>query len=225
MKRTFTLLTSAVLTFGPVSPAFAYQAHNWPGIASNQAVHTQSATTAPEVRQQLAADATLSLSRAEFTKQLIRTLYTKEDMNGCFSRIVYKDHPGYTLLFWDVQRTDDAALEICMGMHLGVINGYRDGNFRPNQAITFAEASKMISRLYAFTPYPLNEPVWYRAYIEEITKRGAQPEGIDAPADGITAQQLSWMLNQLGSNKRMNQAAGEGAVIFTKHAEKPLSRR
>jgi S-layer homology domain len=223
MKRSISLLAATILSLAQATPAFAYQAHNWPGVAAKDAA--VSATDAPAANDQMQDDDGSALTRAEFTAQLIDTLYTEQDMEGCFGRITYKDHPGYSLLFWDVHRNDDHALQICMGMHLGLINGYRDGNFRPNQPITFAEASKMIAKIYAFTPYPFTrEPVWYRPYIAALATREAVPTHISAPSDGLTREDLAWMLRHLGSNKT-NSQAGAGSVIFTKRAEKPVSSR
>jgi hypothetical protein len=218
-KHSLTVLVVSVLSFGQATLAFAYQAHNWPGAAANASSSLRSEVT-------LMADDTLTqLTRAEFTAQLINAHYTKEDMKGCFGRITYKDHPGYSLLFWDVHRNDDNALQICMSMHLGLVNGYRDGTFHPNQPITFAEASKMIARLYAFTPYPFErEPVWYRPYIAALATRHAVPESIDDPSDTVTRDELAWILRTLGSNKPERQA-GAGSVIFAKRAEKPVSSR
>jgi hypothetical protein len=59
---------------------------------------------------------------------------------------------------------------VCYGKKLGIIEGYQDGTFRPGNAVTFAEAVKMV--LYAFdTKYPKTDPWIDGVLLTAISKK------------------------------------------------------
>jgi|GEM_PF-2647088 len=58
-------------------------------------------------------------------------------------------HPEYlaSLRFFDVPSTHWAQRFICIAVHYGWVSGYGDGSFRPDQALTRAEAVTVINRM------------------------------------------------------------------------------
>jgi len=85
-----------------------------------------------------------------------------------------------------------------MAMRTGLVRGYDDGTFRPDQPINFAEAAKLLSRIFAFTPYP-NDPkvLWYRPYVDALSVRGIIPQTVATFASPLTAGDLKEMLYRI----------------------------
>ena len=83
--------------------------------------------------------------------------------------------------FSDVSDNYWAAKYIALAEHLGWINGYPDGTFKPSQPITRAEAMKLVNEVLDRTPdkekmldsmikWPDNdENAWYYAHVQEAT--------------------------------------------------------
>ncbi len=76
-----------------------------------------------------------TLTRAEFTK-LIVCMLGLENMADAMS--------GETIPFADVDGSHWASGHILIAEALGIIGGYPDGTFKPEAAVTYAEAVKMV---------------------------------------------------------------------------------
>ncbi len=222
MKRTASILAAVSLLLPSASPAFAYTANNWPGmnvngyapaasgvsssssslwffeetssssssISSNSSASSVSSSSLP---------ATHILTRADFTKLLVNTMYPDANFEACLGALVYKDQPDYRLLFADVSINHPQAKEICIAMRMGLVRGYSDATFRPDQPINFAETAKMLSRAYALTPYPSSNPLiaWYRPYVDAMASRNLIPQSIGNLAAPLTMGDLQEILDRL----------------------------
>lgn len=83
-------------------------------------------------------------------------------------------------LFTDVTANTYYATPVKFFAENGVISGYKDNTFKPDQTITRAEAAKMISTLFdmdtdnvekpSFTD--LNENAWYYAHVAALSQAG-----------------------------------------------------
>jgi hypothetical protein len=211
MQKTTPSLMLSLFLLTQAAPAFAYQAHNWPSMAERDpaldvvapgAHGGETPVTMPEGDDSLllnATDPASVLTRAEFTKMLIDAIYPAEAFEKCLGKLVYKESPDYRLLFADTSIDHPAAKEICMAMRTGLVRGYADGNFRPDQPINFAEASKLLSRIFAFTPFPVNDPAlpWYRPYVNALASRNIIPQTIAAFSSPLTAGDLKEMLYRI----------------------------
>ena len=100
----------------------------------------------------------------------------------------------------DAIRNDN---EVRMLVDLGLISGYGDGTFRPENGITREETAKLIAMLCTDDPTADNAPVfsdtagsWASTYISYCASRGiiVGSNGRFRPKDGITAQELAKML-------------------------------
>ena len=106
------------------------------------------------------------ISRAEFAA-----------MSARFSDAEYSGSNGFS----DVSDSHWAAKYIALAQHLGWIDGYPDGTFKPEQEITRAESMKLINEVLDRTPdaeqmladmitWPDNEKgAWYYADVQEAT--------------------------------------------------------
>ncbi len=69
---------------------------------------------------------------------------------------------------------------VCTATKLGLVEGYSDGMFRPEQNINFAEASKIISNaLELDTEFP-DAQVWYKHFVYALQDRSAIPTSVTA---------------------------------------------
>ncbi len=80
-----------------------------------------------------------AITRAEFTKIALETI--RIPMQGCTP----KEVDNISTLFSDVNANDWFAKHVCVANKSGLINGYNNGTFKPNNTINFAEAAKIIT--------------------------------------------------------------------------------
>ncbi len=82
------------------------------------------------------------VTRAEFAKIIVGAL-------GVGEAALYA--AGDTI-FWDIPEGHWATGFINVAVNMGIINGYPDGSFAPENQVTFAEAIKMIVAALGYTP-------------------------------------------------------------------------
>lgn len=83
---------------------------------------------------------------------------------------------------------------------LGVVQGYPDSSFRPDQNVTLPEASKMISESFQFDNEVSGE-IWYEGPITNLAYRGALPTTITDLTSELTRGQVAEMIYRLKSGK------------------------
>lgn len=100
-----------------------------------------------------------SISRAEFTKIVMEAGY--EDLGGsnCFKDVT----DG-----WDAEY-------VCAAAAKGYVKGYDDGNFRSNQNINFAEASKIIANVLELAKEDEDPELWFKNYVYALEDYAAIP--------------------------------------------------
>ena len=157
-------------------------------------------TQAPETAVATDAENTSKpLSRIDFTATIVRALYSEGAIDRCYWDIASTLPPEFTLVFSDVPTTHPLAKDVCMAMRNGLIRGYGDGSFRPDQPITFAEATKIVSRAYALAPYAdamIHDP-WYHPYLASLSDRHSIPMEISRMDQLVTASSLDTMMTRI----------------------------
>lgn len=92
------------------------------------------------------------VSRAELTALLMsERLETIPTAAGCFGDVIAQWYAGY----------------VCAAKEAGLIQGYQDARFRPDEAVSYAEALKLVVQAFGFPVDELGtlEPVtWYTPY-------------------------------------------------------------
>ncbi len=112
-------------------------------------------------------------------------------------------------IFSDVQAGYWAFAEIRSLVHEGVINGYPDGTFRPENPVTRAEFAKMILLTCDYAPeYPgspsfpdVPRDEWYYPYVEGAVKHGlvvGYPDGSFKPNGNITIAEVLTVIARAG---------------------------
>jgi len=103
------------------------------------------------------------------------------------------------LHFSDVT-SDDWYLDYVESAYLsGIVEGYEDGTFLPNQTVTRAEAMKIVLSSVELD-YGLTDEEWYLPYsdyAEEWNIQGVQTDGLWHPHDEVTRGELAEMMYRL----------------------------
>jgi len=105
------------------------------------------------------------------------------------------------IYFSDLPSDYWAREEILALSHVGVINGYPDGTFRPENPVTRAEFAKMALLTLGFSPENPENPAfpdvpkteWYYQYVEGAVKHGlvkGYPDGNFKPEESITIAEV-----------------------------------
>jgi hypothetical protein len=106
-----------------------------------------------------------ALNRAEFLKIAMLTAETSLDESGnlrCFP---------------DVSDADWFAPFVCTSKKEGIVMGYTDGLFHPERSVTYAEAVKILTKLFDYdVPAAVSGEDWYSQYV-----RAAQPKKVLLP--------------------------------------------
>ncbi|MFA6528447.1 MAG: S-layer homology domain-containing protein [Candidatus Gracilibacteria bacterium] len=140
------------------------------------------------------------ITRAEFTTLLVRALREKGYLTDVAASDSYEslfkliDTDTYSFSFEDVSDYDWYADDLYIARENGIITGYEDGTFKPNEPITRAEAVQMIANCldivviaenagsYAIQEFPdVSGGQWYYDAVSEAQMRGI----VSGTADGI----------------------------------------
>jgi len=78
--------------------------------------------------------------------------------------------------FPDVEKDAWYAAYICHAKQEGIVSGYPDGMFRPNQSVNYAEALKMLGEIYTVYDRTADDADWYAPY-----RDAAYEEGVGLP--------------------------------------------
>lgn len=125
-----------------------------------------------------------TITRAEFVKILI-TLRDPSDQKIC--RVPK-----------DVVKRDWFYQPVCLAMQEKIVQGGKDGLFRPSDNVTLADASVMLARAYGLNPKETK--VWYEGAIRALALKNAIPDSVKATFMRLTRAQVAEMLWRLQNN-------------------------
>ncbi len=102
-----------------------------------------------------------TLNRAEFLKIVLasypKVRVSKSDAGDCFP---------------DVRSSDWFSPYVCLAKNRGIVSGYPDPSgdaslrlFKPDRAVNYAEAIKILGELYDYVAYSAPDEVWYAGYV------------------------------------------------------------
>lgn len=83
----------------------------------------------------------------------------------------------------------------------GVVKGYPDGTFRPEQAVSFAEGLKM-GYLALGVDAPETGGEWYERYLRQALANGVLYDTTVDLGTGMTRQEVAWMVWTLSTGER-----------------------
>ncbi len=168
-----------------------------------------------------------TMTRAAFTSMVIEHMYTNEEIETCFWDIAPTLPPTFSLLYTDVSASNMYAKKLCVAMRDGYARGFKDGSFRPDQTITFAEASKILARAYGLTPYAeaTNRDAWYAPYAYALAVRHAIPTNITTLQHIVTVGDTIEMLDRLGNDIRTRPSTPYSDIDARLRAEAMRAQR
>jgi len=131
------------------------------------------------------------INRAEFTKIVMGSVATQENIRACMEGIV----PA-TIGFPDVPSYEWFAPYICIAKEGGIIGGYPDGTFKPQKTINFAEAAKIIASAFS-VPMTNDSTVWYKGYVVALAQRNAIPLSLSSYDHLLTRGEMAEIIWRL----------------------------
>lgn len=144
------------------------------------------------------------LTRSQFIDAVATRLYDADAHDRCFADLILSNDVNYTHLFRDVTLETENATSICLGMTGGFAQGYSNGNYRPNDLITAAEAASVLGDVGGYflrdSNHVLPNEPWYGRYMEAL--RNADRDFTLRPGDVFTGERLRQTLCRLKSRVR-----------------------
>jgi uncharacterized secreted protein with C-terminal beta-propeller domain len=142
-----------------------------------------------------------NINRAEFTKILVGAI-SKEPATGskCFKDVADQWFAPY----------------VCSAKKLGLVDGYADGNFKPEEPINFSEAAKIIANAFNLNKGVQDPNLWFKSYIEALQRENAIPLSVEYFDEKITRNEMSeiiWRVKADVNNKASRtylELTGEG---------------
>lgn len=202
-------ITAALSVLGFLFPAFAFA--SFPDVPSNHPNYDSILYVQEQGIVSGYPDKTFhpdqSINRAEFTKIVTLTKYGQAMIDMCGSRAQFSDVPPDA---WYIKY-------VCRAKDSGLITGYPDRTFRPEQNINFVEASKILS-LAAFNSVNLDLPEdtggpWYDIYVRYLTERNAIPVSIASFDHYLTRGEMAEIIYRLKENITTKTSATFGQSV------------
>jgi predicted DNA-binding antitoxin AbrB/MazE fold protein len=109
------------------------------------------------------------INRAEFVKIIIEAEFTAEEIASCDLSLLDR----YT----DLNQEEWYAPFICLATDEGIIEGYPDGSFKPEQMVNFTEAAKIIIKARN-QDIEEDEEIWYKNFVQKLSDQYGIPPSI-----------------------------------------------
>ncbi len=127
---------------------------------------------------------TSTISRAEFVQlamQSTGSLY--QDGQNCFTDV----------------RNQQFAMYVCAAKQMGIITGYPNGSYRPNNPITFVEAAAIAVRVHGGLQTVGGATVWYQPYLQQLAAWNSLPTNVQNILAPISHAQALELINALNN--------------------------
>lgn len=134
------------------------------------------------------------INRAEFMKIVVESITDNAEGSECFSDV----------------HAEWFAKYICYGKNNGIVSGYDDGTFHPEQEVNFAEASKIIVNALDLTAPSSDttsaavttpEEQWYTDFAKTLSAKNAIPTSISDFDKSIARGEMAEMIWRLKDNQ------------------------
>lgn len=131
---------------------------------------------------------------------------TRKQTVVMIGRLLHWNDSKIDTSFKDVSGDDDASGYIQLAYDKGIISGYEDGTFRPNEKLTRSQMAAIVSRAFKFEKKApvkfndINESFWAYKSIQNISSNGivgGYPNGLFKPNESISRLHFSFMLSRV----------------------------
>ncbi len=124
------------------------------------------------------------INRAEFLKIILEARGMRDSLEqNCFPDV----------------KTEWFAQYVCAAKKEGIVGGYPDGTFKPEQDIAFTEAAKILSLAYGQQIEQSGE--WYQGYALALESSKAIPVSVNALDEKLSRDEMAEMMWRLSENK------------------------
>jgi len=128
-----------------------------------------------------------TINRAEFTKIIMEATVPADFFDICERQDSFSD----------VLDSDWFAPYICMAHTNGVIDGYSDTSFKPNDPVKFVEAAKIIVKGFSYSTQEFENDDWYKPFMVELEKRNVIPSSIRSLENQVTRGEMAQLIYSL----------------------------
>ncbi|NIA02003.1 MAG: hypothetical protein GWP15_01335, partial [Nitrospirae bacterium] len=90
---------------------------------------------------------------------------------------------------------------LCLAVEEGIVSGYADGTFRPNDTINFVEAAKIVSLAYGFDISGDVGEMWYREFVNFASNNLMIPPDVTKLDQDLSRGQMAEFLGRYFLNK------------------------
>ncbi|MDP6561727.1 MAG: S-layer homology domain-containing protein [Candidatus Peribacteraceae bacterium] len=147
-----------------------------------------------------------NINRAEFTKILVTVLYPQSYIDSCIEDLPEPEEGAQQVMpkfaFPDVPLDAWFAPYICTAWSNGIVSGYPDGRFRPDEGVKFVESAKMVSLGFGLTGLELpnfgaGNVLWYTPYVEFLAAQNAIPYSIKDPPQPLNRGEMAELIYRM----------------------------
>lgn len=140
------------------------------------------------------------LNRAEFAKLIANPfILNNSSVTQCIQSNM--DDEDRTVFFPDVDRDAWYASSVCVVKTSKIVDGYPDGEYKPNRTINVAEAMKMLAGTFAFQTKTEPTDSWFMPYARALAERNAIPTSIVNFSEPITRGEMAEILYRLKAQR------------------------
>jgi hypothetical protein len=152
-----------------------------------------------------------TITRAQLIKIITLATMSATDVDNCLTENSQAD--WHYVFFQDIFRNEWHTPFICIAKTKAIIQGYSDGNFRPNQPVSFVEAAKIIINAFNY-PITENSKIWYQPFTEKLDTLGAKPMTVKKLDQLISrAEAASMIYTILQQDNSETEAATSSSTI------------
>jgi len=143
-----------------------------------------------------------TINRAEFMKIVISSINKTPSGTNCFKDVNDQWYAPY----------------VCEGKTKGIVSGYKDGTFKPDQEISFSEASKIVVNALDVKKGTEDKDIWYKTYVTGLENKKAIPFSIHGFDQKITRAEMAEIVYRLKAgvtdklSTSFDEIKGEGII-------------
>jgi len=124
------------------------------------------------------------INRAEFTKIIVGAVHgPNQTGDNCFPDVTDQWFASF----------------VCTAQSMGIIEGYPDGNFKPENNVNYAEALKIVLNTYA-APVGPDYDEWYSKYVDFAAGNGLSYAAGKNPSDMVTRGEMAELIHWIDAS-------------------------
>ncbi len=137
------------------------------------------------------------VNRAEALKIILASKNHLEKEKGLGDEINFSDYGTSGEMFRDVRSSDWFDEYIGYAKEEGIVGGYSDGTFKPDQTVNLAEALKITFGVYKIPLWQGETDPWYKKYMDKGYELGLIGRGLIGADQKLTRAELADIVNDV----------------------------